>query len=329
MGNAVTGLVAVLLGVGGAVALFWILNFAAERMPKQWEERFKPYAFIGPALFVVGIFLLYPSIITVVDSFRTNIGTADEAWTLANYNWLFTDPALRDALINNFLWILFVPAGAVSIGLLVAVLADRLSPTWEKVSKSLIFMPMAISFVGASTIWLFIYAWRPPGTDQIGLISAIFQGLGSPLATPIVQNGTLRLNTFALMIVMVWLQAGFAMVLLSAAIKNVPEDTIEAARIDGATEIQIFWKVTIPQIASTIVVVTTTILILVLKIFDIPRVMTSGNFNTDVIANVYFDQLFTARNQGRASVVVVALIVLTLPFMYINIKRFRAQEAAR
>ncbi len=329
MGNLTSGLIAILLGVGGALALFWVLNWVVEQLPKAQEERFKPYVFIGPAFAIVGVFLLYPSVVTIIDSFRTNIGRPDQRWTLDNYVYLLTDGALRDAFINNFLWILIVPAGAVAIGLLVAVLSDRLAPTWEKINKSLIFMPMAISFVGASTIWLFIYVWRPPETPQIGLIAAIFQALGNPMTTPIVQNSTFRLNTFALMVVMIWLQAGFAMVLLSAAIKNVPEDTIEAARIDGASELQIFWRVTIPQIRSTIVVVTTTIVILVLKIFDIPRVMTSGNFNTDVIANVYFDQLFTYRNPGRASVVVVALIVLTLPFMYINIKRFREQEAMR
>jgi len=329
LGNLASGLSAIVLGVGGALVLFWGLNALVERLPKRQEELLKPYVFIGPSLIVVGVFLLYPSVVTIIDSFRTRIGTADERWTLANYEYLLTNSALRDAFINNLLWIIFVPAAAVAIGLLVAVLSDRLKPTWEKVSKSMIFMPMAVSFVGASTIWLFIYTWRVPGQNQIGLLPAIAQAMGNPMDTPILQNTTLRMNSFSLMVVMIWLQAGFAMVLLSAAIKNVPEDTIEAARIDGATEIQIFWRVTVPQIRSTIVVVTTTILILVLKIFDIPRVMTNGNFNTDVIANVYFDQFFTARDQGRASVVVVALILLTLPFMYINIKRFREQEAMR
>ena len=329
MGVLVSGLIAIALGVGGAMGLFWALNAVAERLPKRQEVLLKPYVFIGPALLVVGVFLLFPSVITIVDSFRTGIGTANERWTLANYEYLFTNSALHSALLNNLLWIIIVPTVAVAVGLLVAVLADRLSPTWEKVSKSMIFMPMAVSFVGASTIFLFIYTWRVPGQEQIGLLPAIFQALGNPMDTPILQNSTLRLNSFALMVVMIWLQAGFAMVLLSAAIKNVPEDTIEAARIDGATEIQIFWRVTIPQIASTIVVVTTTILILVLKVFDIPRVMTNGNFDTDVIANVFIDQIFTARDQGRAAVVVVALMVMTLPFMYINIKRFREQEAMR
>jgi alpha-glucoside transport system permease protein len=329
VGNIVSGLLAIALGVGGVLALFWGLNAGIERLPKRQEAILKPYAFIGPALLTVGVFLLYPSILTIIDSFRTRIGTPNEGWTLANYQYLLTDSSLRSAFVNNLLWIIVVPAGAVAVGLLVAVLADRLKSRWEKVSKSLIFMPMAISFVGASTIFLFIYAWQPEGVAQYGLLTAILTALGAFPETPILQQMTLRINSFSLMVVMIWLQAGFAMVLLSAAIKNVPEDTIEAARIDGATEIQIFWRVTVPQIRSTIVVVTTTILILVLKVFDIPRVMTSGNFETDVIANVYYDQAFTFGDRGRASVVVVALIILTLPFMYINIKRFREQEANR
>ncbi|MCC5947783.1 MAG: sugar ABC transporter permease [Nitriliruptoraceae bacterium] len=329
MAVAISGVVAVVLGVGGALLLFWGLNAVVERLPKAQEELLKPYVFIGPAMAVVGVFLLYPSILTVWYSFQTRIGTPNQEFTLNNYVYLFTSSELRDSFINNALWILVVPAGAVAIGLLVAVLADRLRPTSEKIAKSLIFMPMAISFVGASTIWLFMYAWRPEGVDQFGLITAIATGLGAFPSEPIIQNTSFRLNSFALMAVMIWLQAGFAMVLLSAAIKNVPGDTIEAARIDGASELQIFWRVTVPQIRSTIVVVTTTILILVLKVFDIPRVMTSGNFNTNVIANVYYDLAFTFGDRGRASVVVVALIVLTLPFMYINIKRFREQEAMR
>jgi alpha-glucoside transport system permease protein len=327
--NVIGGIVAIAIGVGGVLVLFWGLNALVERLPQRQEHTLKPYVFIGPALVVVAIFLIYPTVLTIFDSFRTRIGTPNQAFTLDNYAWLFTDEALRDSLFNNLLWIIVVPAGAVSIGLMVAVLADRLKPTSEKIAKSLIFMPMAISFVGAATVWGFIYAWRPEGSEQIGLLTAILAGLGAFPETPILQQSAFRLNTFALIAVMIWLQAGFAMVLLSAAIKNVPADTIEAARIDGASEVQIFWRVTVPQIASTIVVVATTILILVLKVFDIPRVMTSGNFNTNVIANVFFDEAFSFGNLGRASVVVVALLVLTLPFMYVNIKRFREQEAQR
>jgi alpha-glucoside transport system permease protein len=328
VGTITSALVAIVLGVGGVLVLFWGLNFVVDRLPQRAGTLLRPYVFIGPALVVVGVFLLYPTILTIQQSFYGRF--SDDFVGLDNYEYLVTSPAVRDSMINNLLWIIVVPAGAVAVGLLVAVLADRMKQRWENVSKSLIFMPMAISFVGASTIWLFIYTWRPEGTDQIGLLPAVWAALtGAVMQTPILQNQTLRLNSLSLMVVMIWLQAGFAMVLLSAAIKNVPEDTIEAARIDGASELQIFWRVTVPQIRSTIVVVTTTILILVLKVFDIPRVMTSGNFNTNVIANLYYDLLTTARDQGRAAVVVVALIVLTLPFMYINIKRFREQEANR
>ncbi len=329
MGNAVQAVVAIAIGVGGVVALFWVLNAVVERLPKRQEELLKPYVFVGPAIAVVGLFLLYPAILTIWFSFQTRVGTPAQEFTLDNYVYLFTDSRLHSALINNLLWIIVVPTVAVAIGLLVAVLSDRLKPTSEKIAKSLIFMPMAISFVGASTIWLFIYAWRPPEVEQFGLLAALAGLIGDPPATPILQMSDFRLNSFALMAVVIWMQAGFAMVLLSAAIKNVPEDTIEAARIDGASEVQIFWRVTVPQIKSTIVVVTTTILILVLKIFDVPRVMTSGDFDTNVIANIFYDQAFTFGDRGRASVVVVALIVMTLPFMYLNIKRFREQEAQR
>ncbi|MFP4634799.1 MAG: carbohydrate ABC transporter permease [Nitriliruptoraceae bacterium] len=329
MGTAISAVLAIAVGVAGVLVLFWALNAGVERLPKRQEELLKPYVFVGPALFVVGLFLLYPAVLTVWFSFQTRVGTPQQEFTFDNYRYLVTDDTFRSALVNNLLWIIIVPAGAVAIGLLVAVLADRLRPTSEKIAKSLIFMPMAISFVGASTIWLFIYAWRPPTVEQFGLLAALADLLGDSPEAPIIQQSQFRLNSFALMAVMIWMQAGFAMVLLSAAIKNVPEDTIEAARIDGASEVQIFWRVTVPQIMSTIVVVTTTILILVLKVFDIPRVMTSGEFNTNVIANIFYDQAFTFGDRGRASVVVVALIVMTLPFMYLNIKRFREQEAQR
>jgi alpha-glucoside transport system permease protein len=239
---------------------------------------------------------------------------------------LFTDPSLRMAIINNLLWVLVVPAACVAFGLLVAVLADRLSPRFESISKSLIFTPMAVSAVGASTIWLFVYAWRPAGTAQIGLLNAIWTGLGQePIAW--VQVSTLRLNSFLLMVIMIWLQTGFAMVLLSSAIKGVPTDTIEAARIDGATEIQIFWRVTVPQIMSTIVVVFTTILIAVLKIFDIIYVTTGGNFNTDVVAVRFINELFQFRRFGLAAAIVVVLMIATIPVMIYNIRQFREQEA--
>ncbi|MEX1177024.1 MAG: sugar ABC transporter permease [Nitriliruptor sp.] len=324
MSQLVSAIAAILFGVGGVLLLFWLLNAAVERLPEQWESRLKPWVFIGPAVLVVGVFLVFPALDTIRRSF---LGPASQEFVgLDNYAYLATDETVRETILNNILWMVIVPVVSVAIGLAVAVLADRLSERWEKVAKSMIFLPMAISFVGASTIWLFMYAWRTPGTNQIGLLNAIWTAFGGQ---PVAWVQTQAINDFALMIIMVWLQAGFAMVLLSAAIKNVPHDTVEAARIDGATEVQIFWRVTVPQIRSTIVVVGTTILILVLKVFDIVYVMTNGNFGTDVIANLFIRNMFNFGQFGHAAVLVVFLIVLTIPFMVINVRRFREQEAQR
>jgi alpha-glucoside transport system permease protein len=324
MPRLVTGLFAIVAGVGGAVVLFWLLNKLVESLPSRWEHRLKPYVFIGPAMAVLGVFLVFPAVRTIYVSFLD--ARSVNFVGLRNYQTLATDPDMRSAIFNNILWIIVVPSVSVAVGLLVAVLADRLSPTWEKVSKSVIFLPMAISFVGASTIWLFIYAWRPEGTPQIGLLNAIWTGLGGSPQTWL-NVTTLRFNSFLLMVILIWLQAGFAMVLLSAAIKNVPEDTIEAARIDGASEIQIFWRVTVPQISSTIMVVFTTIVILVLKVFDVVFVMTGGRFETDLVAVRFIRELFSFREFGRAAAIVVVLMIATIPVMIYNIKQFREQEA--
>jgi alpha-glucoside transport system permease protein len=317
-------ILAVAAGVGGGILLFWVLNRLVEALPGKWEEWLKPYVFVGPAVLAVSAFLVFPAVRSIYISFfdagSTNFVGA------ANYVTLFTDAAIIEAIINNLLWIVFVPAGCVIIGLIVAVLADRLTARWESISKSVIFLPMAISAVGASTIWRFVYEVRPAGRPQIGLLNQIVALFGG---TPIswLQNTTI--NDFMLMIVFVWLQAGFSMVLLSAAIKNVPEETLEAARCDGATEIQIFFRVVVPQIFSTIVVVFTTVLIGVLKVFDIIRVMTNGNFGTEVIANRFISEIFTFRQFGRAAALVVFLMLATVPVMVLNIRRFRAQEAVR
>lgn len=228
------------------------------------------------------------------------------------------------AIWNNILWLVVVPSGSVAIGLLVAVLADRLPSKLESLAKSMIFMPMAISFVGASVVWTLVYDISTTG-DQVGLLNGIVRAFG---AEPIAWLENEAINDFALMVIMIWLQAGFAMVLLSAAIKSVPEDTLEAARIDGANEFQIFWRVVVPQIRSTIVVVLTTILILVLKVFDIVRVLTNGRDDTQVVANLFFTQ-FENGAYGTAGVLVMVLVVACIPFMVINIKRFREQEATR
>lgn len=243
-----------------------------------------------------------------------------------NYVDLLTESAFQQTMINTLLWILVVPTVAVVIGLLVAVLTDRLAPRGEKVTKSLIFLPMAISMVGASTIWRFIYEFRPGGTEQIGLLNALWTGIGGQPQVWL-QMRDYRLNSFLLMIILIWLQTGFAMVLLSSAIKAVPEETIEAARIDGATEVQAFFQVVIPQIWGTVITVFVTILIAVMKIFDIVYVMTGGQHNTDVVARRFFAELFNVGDYGKSAAIVVLLMIAVIPVMIYQVRQFRKQEA--
>jgi alpha-glucoside transport system permease protein len=319
-------LIAVVGGVLGAMALYWAMNWLVERLPEKWETRIKPYVFIGPAILLIGVFLVYPAVQTILLSFFDRQGTTFVGF--ANYAALARDPGIRDALLNNVLWIIIVPPLVVALGLAVAVLADRLRPTTEKISKSIIFLPMAISFVGASTIWRFIYTFRAQGQGQIGLLNAVWTGLGN---NPVdwLQLQRFNFNDFLLMVILIWLQAGFAMVLLSAAIKNVPEETIEAARIDGANERQIFWRVVVPQILSTIAVVLTTVTILVLKTFDIVYVMTNGRANTDIVANRFVNELFNFNRPHFAMSIVTALMIAVIPVAIYNVRRFRAEEATR
>jgi alpha-glucoside transport system permease protein len=326
MSKVITGVIALIAGLGGSILLFWALDRVLNRFPKKWEQRLRPYAFIGPALFLVGVYLVYPAIRTIYESFLDD--QSEKFVGFDNYQALAEDKSLRSTLINNMVWVLLVPAFCVLFGLAMAVLADRLSKRYESASKSIVFMPMAISAVGASTIWLFIYNWRPEGRAQIGLLNAIWTGFGN---APVnwLQESTTRFNTILLLVIMIWGSTGLAMVLLSAAIKGVPDDTLEAARLDGATEAQVFWKVTVPQIKSTIAVVFTTLTIAVLKVFDIVYVMTGGNFDTDVIANRFVDELFDFRRFGQAASIVVFLMVVMIPIIFYNVRSFRQQEEAR
>jgi len=319
-------LLAIVAGVGGMFVFYWLFNALVERLSQRWERRIKPYVFVAPAVAIVGLFLVYPVVQTILFSFADRNSTA---WVgFENYTLIFKDDRFVEALFNNLLWIIIVPTFAVAIGLLIAVMADRLKPRGEKIAKSIIFMPMAISFVGASTIWGFVYDTDFRGGEQIGLLSAITTKLGfEPQRWLSLQ--TFSLNDLLLIVIMVWLQAGFAMVLLSAAIKGVPEETLEAARIDGAGEVAIFFRVIVPQIWPTVIVVFTTVLILVMKVFDIVNVITNGRDGTEVIANRFYNLLFESGENGQAAAVVVILMLAVVPVMIYQVRQFRREEAAR
>ena len=325
--KVINSLLAIVSGVLGSLLLFYVLNKVVERLPKKWEERVKPYVFVGPAVLLVGFFLIYPAIRTIVFSFANSDSTAFIG--LKNYTDLLgTSDFLSGTLLNTLLWMIVVPATTVAFGLAVAVLADRLQPRAEKFTKSIIFLPMAISMVGAATIWRFVYAATPAGTGQVGLLNGILAGFGmEPVAW--LQLSQAHANSLLLMVIMIWSQVGFSMVLLSAAVKGVPEDTIEAGRIDGASERRIFFNIVVPQIWATVITVFITVLIGVMKMFDIVYVLTNGNFNTDIIGVRFFTELFTNGNNGYAAAIVVMLMIAIVPVMIYQVRHFRMQEAQR
>jgi alpha-glucoside transport system permease protein len=323
-GKALTALITVVIGIGAALILYYALNKIAELLPEKWEERIKPLLYILPAFLAIVIYLVYPAILTFINSFKDRSSTE---WVgTQNYTDLFTDTGFREAVYNTVLWIIVVPAACVVLGLAVATLADRLGKNGEKLSKTVIFLPMAISMVGAATIWRFVYYAAPAGQPQIGLLNAAKEALGGdPVAW--LQQSQYHFNSFLLMVVLLWSQVGFSMVLLSAAVKGVPGDTLEAARIDGASERQIFFKVVVPQIKGTIITVYITVLIGVMKVFDIVYVMTNGNFNTNVLGNEFWNQLSTNFNNGAAAAIVVLLMVAVIPIMFYQVRHFKAEEA--
>jgi alpha-glucoside transport system permease protein len=324
-GKVLTTLIYVIAGIGAALLLYWILNKIAELLPGRWEDRIKPYFYILPAFAAITLYLIYPAILTFINSFKDNLS---RQWVgTRNYTDLFHDPSFRQTLFNTLLWIIIVPAVTVVIGLMVAVLTDRLSARGEKLTKTVIFLPMAISLIGAATIWRFVYDAEPKGQPQIGILNA-FIGIFNWGPVAWLQNSTFHLNSLMLMIILMWAQVGFSMVLLSAAVKGVPVDTLEAARIDGADERQIFFRVVIPQIKGTIITVFITVTIGVMKIFDIVYVNTNGNFNTNVLGNEFYNQISTFVNYGAASAIVVILMIAVIPIMWYQVKHFQAEEAA-
>ena len=291
--------------------------------------RWKPWLFVGPALLLIGFFFIYPTIVTIIRSFfgrgAALFGPTVHFVGFANWQYIFTSPTMLSALRNNALWMVVFTVFTVGLGLILAVMLDRVR--YEKILKSVIFVPAAISMVGASIIWKFVYAFRPEGMPQIGILNAIVVALGGKPIGWLIQRPWI--NNLCLIVVGIWIWTGFCMVILSAAYKNIPKQLLEAARIDGANEWQVFWKVILPLLKPTVAVVGTTMVVTVLKIFDIVYVMTNGNFSTEVIANRMYKEMFNYFNYGRASAIAVVLLILILPFMFLNIRRFTQQEGGR
>lgn len=307
-------IVALIIGVIGVWALYLVTDNLVSILPEGIRETVRPFVFVGPALVILTVYLVYPVALTVYLSF---FGPRSEEFVgLANYVFALTSDDMLLALRNNVLWLIFVTSFVVSLGLIIAVLVDRIG-RWEPIAKSLVFLPMAISAVGASIIWKFVYSFQPIQRPQIGLLNAIFTTLGGD------PQGWLILkpwNNFFLIAIMIWILTGFAMVVLSAAIKGVPGELLEAARIDGASEIRIFLGVIVPYIRGTLITISTTILIMVLKVFDIVFVMTGGQFDTEVIANRMYREMFTFGNFGHSSALAVILLVAVIPIMIYNVR---------
>ena len=317
--------VALVVGVGGVFFLYWGANRVIEFLPERVREGVRPYVFVGPCLVILAVFLVYPVINTLLISFKD--ANSESFVGLANYRFVFTDHDMLTAIRNTAAWIVIVPFFGVTIGLAFATLADRLR-RGEAIAKSAIFLPMAISFAGASITWRLIYDFRPQGFgSNIGLLNGIWIGLGQdPVAWLTLQPW----NNLFLMVILVWIQTGFAMVVLSAAIKAIPDEIIEAARIDGASEMQVFRRIIVPSILPTIVVVTTYMAINALKVFDIVFIM--GNAESDgtvVIAERMIDWFFSSRNFGRGAAIAVVLFVVIVPVMIWNVRRFREEELTR
>lgn len=336
MAQLASALMTMIVGILGCVVYFYGSNIlldkifptktgSAQRVSRNLRiaNGVRPWLFLGPAVLLLTFYLFYP----VVDSIRLSFfdRTGDEFVGISNYVWLFGSDEFFESFQNNMLWLIVVPTASTFLGLVIATMTDRI--WWGNIAKSLIFMPMAISFIGASVIWKFIYDFRSGGDAQIGLLNAVVVFFGGEPQNWI----TIPFwNNFFLMVILVWVQTGFAMVILSAALRGIPDETIEAAVLDGANGLQIFFKIMVPQIWGTIAVVWTTITILVLKVFDIVLAMTNGQWDTQVLANQMFDWMFRGGGDfGRGAVVAIVIMVLVIPIMVWNIKRANAEMEGR
>lgn len=339
MHPALQGLITIAIGVGGCIGYFYFSNQFLDKVlfPAHGANAgrninranmVRPWLFLAPALIALGFYLAYP----VVETLRLSVsdrvpvpgmpGTFELRWVgFENYAQMFGEPKFWEAMRNNMFWLIVVPALSTAFGLLAAQLTDRIP--WGNLAKSLIFMPMAISFVGAAVIWKLIYDARPLDQEQIGILNAVYLTLGG--SEPQTWLTTPFWNSFFLMAVLIWIQTGFAMVILSAALRGIPEETIEAAIVDGAGPFQIFFKIKVPQITGTIVVVWTTITLVVLKVFDIVFAMTNGQWETQVLANYMYDKLFRTNDWGVGSASAMIIMLLVTPILVWNVRNARKE----
>ncbi len=337
MHPAFQGIITIILGVGGCVGYFYFSNQFLDKVlfPARGPNAgrnitragmIRPWLFLLPAIIALGLYLAYPVVETLRLSLTERVtlpdGTTAYNWAgTDNYTQMFSEPKFWEAMRNNIMWLIIVPAFSTAFGLLAAQLTDRIK--WGNIAKSLIFMPMAISFVGAAVIFKLVYDTRPITQDQIGILNALYLTFGGTepktwLTIPI-------WNSFFLMAVLVWIQTGFAMVILSAALRGIPEETIEAAIVDGANPFQVFFKIKVPQIMGTILVVWTTITIVVLKVFDIVFAMTNGQWESQVLANYMFDKLFRANDWGVGSASAMVIMLLVTPILVWNVRNARKE----
>jgi alpha-glucoside transport system permease protein len=316
---AVIAVVAIIWGVGGVAMLYFLTNWVITQLGPSWRRRLQPFLFVGPGLVILGWYLVLPTIRSLYLSF---FGPASNKFVgLANYAYVFTDRVMLTSFRNNLLWLIVGTGLSVLLGLIIALMAER--SHLERFSKALIFLPLAVSFIGAGVIWKYVYAYKPPGEAQVGILNAIVNAFGGQ---PIGWLTFRPWNTLFLIVILVWMQTGFAMVVLSAALRGVPTSLKEAARIDGANEFRVIISIVIPYVRGTIITVSTTILIITLKIWDIVYSMTNGLYGTEVLASQQYKQMFKFLHYGRGSAIAIILLVAVIPVMWYNLKQFMSQE---